>query len=158
MKPPSRMTTGVDGVASLAMSQVDAVVRRNGSGYTPTGVAPRPWKVDFVRWCYLESTGFDIYAALGDAVFWAPLLSLAGVEAGWEVTEREAGDIIIVRLAKGVPVNVGICIGPTSMVEGDTSPTSAGPQSGGGMVCLTAQPLSPHKCVILRPPVQRGVG
>lgn len=152
------MTTRTDGVAHLALSQVGAVVRRQDPGYSPHGVAPRPWKVDFVRWCYQRGAEFDIYGALGDAVFWTPLLSRLGVEAGWEVAEREPGDIIIVRPTKMSPARVGICTGPMLMVEGDTSPTSAGPQSGGGMVCLTTQPLSPHKCVILRPPVQRGVG
>lgn len=149
------MTTRTDGVAHLALSQVGAVVRRQDPGYSPHGVAPRPWKVDFVRWCYQRGAGFDIYDALGDAVFWTPLLSRLGVEAGWEVAEREAGDIIVVRPTKRTPARVGICFEAMTMVEGDTSPTSVGPSSGGGMVCLTEVPLSRDACVVLRPPVQR---
>lgn len=107
------------------------------------GLPPGPWCMYFCHWCFAPWRYLGGWGSVENFERWA-------VSKGMEIVRPRKGDIVCFDWdSNGWADHVGIVkrvlalrwsardfVGWVEFVEGNTSPTAAGSQSNGGMVCV----------------------
>lgn len=150
------MTTACQ-VVEIARRELGTVERpinrtKYGEWWPPDG---EPWCAKWVAWVF-DQAGLNLRVELGADIAWTPTFAKRGKDKGWAVSDgAKAGDILLFRF--GLRINhVGIAIadaanGQVVTIEGNTSGSTSGSQTNGGMVAQRVRPMSKIP-VVLRPP------